>query len=101
MRMIKSINEVSGFLASNNQREILDQLLQEALMNIDGLIKYKFYVQERFNSPINKISIVLIIKKEYELVYALNNELNKFEQAFKEAIYKLIHYDTELLLLYK
>lgn len=97
MKTINSINKVDGLLCTDNQKTILTHIIGDELNKINGLIKYKFYV----NDSSKYINIVLNIKKEYELIYAMNNELIKIENAINSAMRGLFNYTIELLLLYK
>lgn len=97
MKKIYSINEVNGLLCTENQKIILKNIIGEEFDKIDGLIKYKFYV----NDNNRYINVILSIKKEYELIYAMNNELIKLESAANSAMLDILSYKIELLLLYK
>lgn len=101
MRIIKSINEVSGVLMNNTSNEFFDRILKDTFDKLSGLIKYKYYANYKSTNRVQEIYIILTLKKEYELIYALSNELNILENAIKSALGQLVPYYIEILLLYK
>lgn len=100
MKTIKSKNEVNGLLVKDNKKKLLDNLIGDILKDIPGVIDYKIYIETSYKIDV-KTNIVLIFKKEYELINVLDGNMQELENKFNEQFINLFHSQVEIILLYK
>ena len=71
VKEIKSVNMIGGILYHN---EIINPMVFNYVKNIDGFIKFKIY--KFIDNSMSKYNIVIMIKKEYELLNKLDDSFN-------------------------
>lgn len=106
MRKIKSKNQISGSKKSGEEYNVISNDIKNYLskyIDTSGIIKISIY--EHFsNSFIKEDNILLEIKSEYEVVYALDDTLNTIQRKLNEFYSYVMKYDfflNEIYILWK
>lgn len=76
MIKISSTAQVSGFLYDNEE---LYDIVKNEVQTLDGFLKFKLYIDKSESTLIPTVNIVIILKKEYEIMNTLDSSLERAE----------------------
>lgn len=72
MKTIKSVNEVAGKRFNNY---VIEKIINDLMMNIDGYKKCKVYIEGK-NSSLN---VVLMFNRDFEVANAMDGSMEDIE----------------------
>lgn len=72
MKIIKSVNEVAGKRFNNY---VIEKIINDLMMNIDGYKKCKVYIEGK-NSSLN---VVLMFNRDFEVANAMDGSMEDIE----------------------
>jgi hypothetical protein len=76
MIKISSTSKVSGFLYEDEE---VFSLIEKEAKQLDGFKKVKLYLDKSNSSLVPTLNIVIMLKKEYEIMNKLDNSLDRVE----------------------